>query len=169
MIAKFVICFCLTISLLSVGCKASNSVNAPVVVLATEASILEVSSRAHTALNSGDLTGLTDVIAFPLVVRSHEWASTSGTYELTHPVDRVIEIEADLLSSKSLSEVRLESSSDEGGIISYEEVRENLDGSVYEWSDLTIIVYARGFGDVEHIVLFGVDTLSGKIKAIYYN
>lgn len=168
MIFRFVAFLGLAVLLAMGGCKASKKFDSSVVVV-SEASIRDVTSRAHQALNSGDLEALADVVTFPLVVRSHEWASTSGSYELTRPVDMAIGAETSLLASSGLGEVRLDSQLNEGLVISYEDVRENLEGSEYDWSDLTLIIYARGFGDVEHIVLFGVDNVSGKIKAIYYN
>lgn len=169
MFVRLIVPICLSAALLSgTGCKASNNSDMPDVVV-SETSIVNVTSNAHKALNAGDMQAFAETVSFPLAVRTHEWASLQGSYELTRPIDKMIGGESSLLSASDLAKVRMESEATDGSIISYDDVRENLEGSDYDWSNLTLIIYARGYGDVEHIVLFGVDDRSGKVKAIYYN
>jgi len=168
MFTRYFIYLSLAVLLLAGGCEASKSLESTASIT-SETSILDVTSRAHKALNSGNLNALADLIDFPLAIRSHEWASMPGSFELIRPVDKIIEAKTGLLSFPELGNVKLDSGPEDGSVIPYEDVRENLEGSDYDWSELTIVIYARGFGDVEHIVLLGVDRRSGKVKALYYN
>jgi hypothetical protein len=46
---------------------------------------------------------------------------------------------------------------------------EELKGVTEAWERLEIYVFRRGFGDVEHIVLVGVDPQDWKVTALYLN
>jgi hypothetical protein len=44
-----------------------------------------------------------------------------------------------------------------------------LKGADQRWSRLELSLFLRGFGDVEHIVLVGVDAVHLKVAALYIN
>jgi hypothetical protein len=44
-----------------------------------------------------------------------------------------------------------------------------LRGASTQWSDLTLLLFRRGEGDVEHVAIVGVEPASGKVAGLYVN
>ena len=44
-----------------------------------------------------------------------------------------------------------------------------LRGASPQWTDLTLFVFRRGQGDVEHVAIVGVEPVSGKVASLYVN
>jgi hypothetical protein len=46
---------------------------------------------------------------------------------------------------------------------------DNLKGAPAEWQKLNLIVFGRGFGDVEHVAIVGVDSGTHRVRGLYLN
>jgi hypothetical protein len=47
-------------------------------------------------------------------------------------------------------------------------LRETLKGAPSEWSDMNLVLFRRGEGDVEHVAIVGIDA-RGKVVGLYIN
>jgi hypothetical protein len=160
----------LTSSVEAARAQQTGSVRSDAAV-ASEAATVQ---RFIIALNGNDAEAVRHNTATPFALRTQEWTTgnDSKTFSLKPPIDKVLRSDAEMsdVLQKVLREVRV--SSAKPARRSAERERnwrtKYLNQAPAEWTNLSLYLLLRGIGDVEHIVIVGVDRNS-KIRGLYVN
>ncbi|HUQ91764.1 MAG TPA: hypothetical protein VM120_08785 [Bryobacteraceae bacterium] len=129
--------------------------------------------RFVAALNAGDVAKMMAASASPFLYRNQKWKTADGgsgfvlgaaedqrrktarqRRELFEHLAKTTKIQSPQPAERPPAQKVL--------------LQEQLKGADTGWSQLELFVFLRGFGDVEHIALVGVDR-KGKVKALYLN
>ncbi len=126
------------------------------------------------ALNSDNVEKMQLLTDIPFFIRNQEWESAPDGYGfvLGGKKDQKLENKNQLLNAlKNLSEtVEVEGEKpipvqSPGG----PSIKNELSGIESTWESLDQYIFLRGMGDVEHIVIIGVNPKSKKVQALYIN
>ena len=106
--------------------------------------------------------------------RNQEWKDvTAGEgYVLGDAHDQVFtdEKRAAKFMDGLVRDLRLENTTPEkDGPSKAKMLTDYLAGAPPSWRDLELFFFVRGTGDVEHVVLIGLDPSTGKVRGIYAN
>ncbi len=135
------------------------------------------SATAHAdafvgALNAGNVTVLMEVSADPLFFRNQQWQSASdgSGFVLGQVKDETVKgkKQRKAFFRRLVGKVRVKKPEGSSAALSSFE-KEELKGACERWAGLELVVFTRGFGDIEHIALVGIDPQSGKVAAFYVN
>ena len=158
---KSLLCGSLIIALLSACSKNNVSSN-------------EVVNQFAKAINQGDAAAMIELSEVPFVVDNQEWQSASdGSGFVLGQRTQIVFTKEEKLSSyiSSLSnELKIESV--EGGYIAiteYSRFQDEFGDFASDWESLDAFFFLRGMGDVEHIVILGVNRESKKVVRLYFN
>ena len=141
---------------------------------ATRIVLLHTAETFVKAINAGNAPTALKLIGLPLMYRNQEWkdADVGEGYVLGAAHDLVFgdEKSAATFMNKLMRRVRVESRKAEMDGPSKSAMLINyLAGAPTSWRDLELFFFVRGTGDVEHVVLIGVDSASGRVRGVYTN
>ena len=124
------------------------------------------------ALNAGNVKILMAVSADPLLFRNQRWQSASDGigFVLGEAKDETVrgKKERKAFFRRLVGSVKVKKPEGSPAALSSFE-KEELKGVHERWAGLELVVFTRGFGDIEHIALVGIDPRSGKVAAFYVN
>ena len=130
----------------------------------------EVAKKFVISLNQKDMDMLADLSATPLWIRQQEWESAKngagfvlGKANDLNLVDRE---RVKKYFSDPVNNIAVEGKVPDE--ISLKLLQDELKGSEKLWRGLSIHLFRRGMGDVEHIFVVGIDS-KGKVAAVYLN
>lgn len=137
-------------------------------------------------LNKGSLDDLVELMEFPFNVSNHQWEPSDNTsndtpdnasnnnqnFSLTNfnALDFDEEDDFRLYFRNFIRTVNIQSEQGEYiPVNQYSQYIDELGPNLAIWSKLDAYVYLRGTGDVEHLIIVGVNPDSETIQAMYYN
>ena len=150
-------------ALVCTGCRSASA-----------ASESEVAESFVRALNEKDVSRMVQLSTVPFDFCDQEWKSaTDGSgFVLGHTSERVVKTSAELrrLFVTLTERVNIAETKAVTKPPSQRQLLEtNFKTVSFPWSQLRIIVFLRGTGDVEHTALVGVEPTHSRIKAFYIN
>jgi len=133
-----------------------------------------VAERFVASLNAGSLQDMLALSDWPFVFRTQEWQSASDGSGFVHGKanDKTLPDKAqlDTLFRGLLGNVKIEhEKAAENPPSAQTMFMDNLKGAPAGWQGLTVFVFGRGFGDVEHVAIIGVDPTSHRVRGLYLN
>lgn len=139
-----------------------------------QVSSLQQAQRFVVALNDKNVEAMLELAATPFVYRNQQWQSAQDGrgFRLGASSDRVLKDRTTLQSlfRELAATVRIrQSKAAENPPPKPDLLQQYLKGFEAQWSGLDVFVFLRGFGDVEHIAILGVDPDSKTVKALYLN
>lgn len=148
-----------------------------ILVVSTEAcsktahvSPTEVARKFVISLNHKDMESLVGLSATPLWIRQQDWenARDGGGFVLGKVNDVLLTNQSQIKKyfSDPFHKIRVER--DVPNDASLTLLQDQLRGAEKVWRGLSIHLFLRGMGDVEHNFVVGVDS-KGKIAAVYLN
>lgn len=148
-----------------------------ILVVSTEAcsrtalvSSTEVARKFVISLNHRDMEALAGLSATPLWIRQQDWESAKdgAGFVLGKANDILLadQVQIKKYFSDPVNNIRVER--DVPNHASLTLLQDQLRGAEKLWRGLSIHLFLRGMGDVEHIFVVGVDA-KGKIAAVYIN
>jgi hypothetical protein len=134
----------------------------------------ELAEKFVSALNRGDTKGLVADSAYPFVFRNQEWESANDGSGFVHgkAEDRYFRNRSSLepFLESLVKKVRIESEIAAKNPPSKQALlSDNFKGAPQNWRGLTLVVFTRGFGDVEHVAIVGIDSARHKVRGLYLN
>lgn len=134
------------------------------------ASTAQVAGKFVISLNHKDMDTLARLSATPLWVRQQEWESAKdGAGFVLGKVNDINLTDQEKIKkyfSDPAKKISVESEKSEDASLTL--LQDELKGSEQVWKGLSIYLFLRGMGDVEHIFVIGVDG-KGKVAAVYLN
>jgi len=126
------------------------------------------------ALNANDVAAMLAVSATPFLFRTQEWASApDGTgFVLTAARDTVVRSAAELEAflRRLAPRVKVEGQTPSTAAAPRDSLLNNqLRNAPTDATQLDLSVFLRGFGDVEHIAIVGVQIASRRVTLLYVN
>lgn len=130
----------------------------------------EVARRFVISLNSKDMETLASLSATPLWVRQQEWVSAKdgAGFVLASANDSNLTDQENIKKyfSDPVKKISVERETPDDASLAL--LHTELKGGEQVWKGLSIYLFRRGMGDVEHIFVVGVDS-KGKVAAVYLN
>ena len=125
------------------------------------------------ALNAKNVEAMSRLAGIPFRYRNQQWESASdgSGYVLGAAQDRVAGSADELLTllRDMTSSVRVEDPAPVATPPSKDVLlKETLKGAPSQWSDMNLVLFRRGEGDVEHVAIVGIDA-RGKVVGLYIN
>ncbi|KGJ89803.1 hypothetical protein [Colwellia psychrerythraea] len=126
----------------------------------------------RNAINTNNFAFLANSISLPIILSKQDWKTADDGYGFvfgskntlvannTEELDGIfsilknVEIEGDYPLEQGFNLI---------------DFTDEFSGIEYYWEPLELFVFFRGQGDVEHIVVLGLDKKSLKLRAIYIN
>lgn len=133
---------------------------------------VEQAQQIRIAINNNDLEIFRTLSAIPLTIRNQEWESAKdGTGFVLGAAKRTLVSTEELFNKTIPSFLKSLKIEGEQAItdITSNMFTSELGNNMNDWSDLNLILFKRGEGDVEHIVLMGLNKKTNKMEAIYLN
>jgi len=135
---------------------------------------VEVAEKFVAALNHGSTEDLVSAAGYPFVFRNQEWESAKDGSGFVHgkSYDKSFAKKKALRTflKTLVTAVKIENEKAATNPPSKENLLlDNLKGSPAEWQRLNLILFGRGFGDVEHVAIIGVDSATHKVRGLYLN
>lgn len=134
----------------------------------------DVAQRFVVALNAGNVKDMVSASGYPFVCRNQEWESAKDGSGFVHgkAEDKVFAKKkaTEAFFGILVSKVKIESEKaaknppSKGNLLA-----DNLKGAAGTWRGLNLFVFQRGFEDVEHIAIIGVDPADHKVRGLYLN
>lgn len=135
-------------------------------------SITEQAHKIRLSINNNNTDKLRALSSLPLIVCEQEWESAKDGSGFVLGISEQSLISTDELFNKKI-EPFLKSLKIEGvqaiTDITLDMFTSELGKQADSWTDLKLVLFKRGEGDVEHIVLMGLNKKTNKLKAIYIN
>jgi hypothetical protein len=132
-----------------------------------------VALEVRTAINLSDAKSLAGLVALPLNIRQQQWESASDGigFKLSEYDDMIVSRNEELLPilQKFVRDVQIEGDTPIMDDVNVSQFSDELSGIESEWANLSMILFLRGMGDVEHVVVLGFDPKTSKLSAIYIN
>jgi hypothetical protein len=132
-----------------------------------------VALEVRTAINTNDVKSLARLVVLPLNIRQQQWESTGDGigFKLSEYDDIVVSRHEELLPilQKFVRDVQIGGDTPITDDVNVSQFSEELSGVETEWANLSMILFLRGMGDVEHVVALGFDPKTSKLSAIYIN
>ena len=134
------------------------------------ASPAEVSAKFVMSLNHKDMDTLVRLSATPLWVRQQDWESAKDGAGFILGKANDINLADSESIKKYFSDLikKISVEREKPDHVSLSLLQDELKGSEQLWGGLSIQLFRRGMGDVEHIFVIGVDG-KGKVAAVYLN
>jgi hypothetical protein len=131
-------------------------------------------ARFVRALNAKDTEAMAEVSGIPFRFRNQQWASApDGTgFVLGNAEERVAAdaVQLDPLLRELATNVSIAEPNPVADPPSRSDMlSEPLRGAPSVWSQLELVLFRRGEGDVEHIAIVGIEAASGKVLGLYVN
>lgn len=126
----------------------------------------------RNAINTNNFTLLTDSIVLPLVLSKQDWETADDGYGyVLGPKNTLIANNNKDLDDvfKILEHVEIEGEYALEQEFTLKDFTDEFVGVNHHWESLDLVVFFRGQGDVEHIVVLGLDRKSSNLRAIYIN
>jgi hypothetical protein len=135
---------------------------------------IELAERFVVALNEGNTRNLVSESRCPFVFRNQEWESAKDGSGFVHgrADDQSFQNKKALVTffSALVSKVKIENGKAATRPPSKESLLlDNLKGAPADWQQLNLIIFRRGFGDVEHVAIVGVDSATHRVRGLYLN
>ena len=132
----------------------------------------EHAQQVRLAINNGNAEKIHALSTLPLTLRNQEWESAQdGSGFVLGGVNQTT-ISTEELFNKTIPSF-LKSLKIEGEQavtdVTLNMFTSELGKSMNDWAELNLVLFKRGEGDVEHIVLMGLNKKTNKLKAIYIN
>lgn len=134
----------------------------------------EAANQFVKAINQSDVQALLELSDPPFYVHNQQWESAEDGYGFVlGKRDQMIFEDNEKLSiyMNTLSR-KLKVDSVDGEYIpvaEYSRFHDELGESALEWKTQDVFLFLRGMGDVEHIVILGINRKTKKIKQLYFN
>lgn len=132
----------------------------------------EQAQQIRTAINNNNLQTFRTLTALPLTISNQQWESAKDGYGFVLGVAKHTIISTDDLFNKAIP-LFLKSLEIEGKKtmtdMTLNMFTSELGEKKNDWAGLNLILFKRGEGDVEHIVLMGLNKKTNKLNAIYLN
>lgn len=132
------------------------------------ASPAEVAAKFVVSLNHKDMDTLVALSATPLWVRQQDWESAKdGAGFVLGKVNDINLTDPESIKkyfSDPIKKISVEREKPDA--VSLSLLQDELKGSEQLWKGLSIQLFRRGMGDVEHVFVVGVDS-KGKVAAVY--
>jgi len=134
----------------------------------------QIATQFRNALNNKDITTLVRLLGTPLTAVEQQWETAKDGVGFVLASRQLKQIE----SAEKLKEFVIEFSSraaiegNDALLImpsEFTNFKAEFSGAENNWQQLTVYLFKRGEGDVEHIVLLGINPADKKIHAIYIN
>jgi len=134
----------------------------------------DIAIQFRDAINKDDINTLVKLTSAPLRIQEQEWQSAQDGigFVLGKRNTQRIEKDADLSKFYAGFAPKIVIEGIQAIPVAGEELdnfKEELAESSSQWRALHVYLFKRGEGDVEHIVLLGINPQNHKISAIYIN
>ena len=132
----------------------------------------EQALEIRLSINNNNIKKLRALSSLPLIVREQEWESAKDGSGFVLGAAKQSSISTDeVFNKKIISFLKSLQIEGEQAItdITLNMFTTELGKQVNNWADLKLVLFKRGEGDVEHIVLMGLSKETNKLKAIYIN
>lgn len=133
----------------------------------------ESALQIRSSINSNNVGLFESLIDFPLTVNEQVWQSaTDGIgFVLGKRSDKTI---AQGSSATLAMKVLIESISIQGESAITDDITlslfsEELGNQIQHWENLDLVLFKRGEGDVEHVVLLGLNKETKQLRSMYIN
>lgn len=135
---------------------------------------VEVAERFVVALNKGSTRDLVSASGCPFVFRNQEWESAKDGSGFVHGKSddksfknkKMLGTFFETLAAK----VKIENEKAAANSPSKDSLLlDNLKGAPADWQELNLVLFGRGFGDVEHVAIVGVDSATHRVRGLYLN
>ena len=149
------------LSFLLVACDSTNT-----------PSPTEQALQIRLSINNNNIEKFRALSSLPLIIREQEWESAKdGTGFILGAAKESLlssDDEFNIKISTFLKSLQIEG---EQAVtdITLNMFNDELGEQVNNWDDFKLILFKRGEGDVEHIVLMGLNKKTYKMEAIYIN
>jgi hypothetical protein len=135
---------------------------------------VEVAERFVVALNAGKVQDMASNSSVSFAFRNQEWESAKDGSGFVHgKTDDKLFTKKKLLTSflgTLVGKVKIESEKAAERPPSKDALlADNLKDAAATWRGLHLFVFLRGSGDVEHVVIVGVDSAHHKVRGLYLN
>lgn len=132
----------------------------------------EQALQIRLSINNNNTDKLRALSSLPLIVREQEWESANdGSGFVLGPAKQLVISTDESFKKKIKSFLKSLQIEGEQTItdITLNMFTSELGKQAGSWADLKLVLFKRGEGDVEHIVLMGLNKKTNKLKAIYIN
>jgi hypothetical protein len=134
----------------------------------------EVATRFVQGLNQDNVQVLTDFSELPFYVNSQQWESAKDGdgFVLGKKEQIILGNRKELAAYMHTLTGKLETESVDGQYIpvaEYSRFQEEFRDSSLPWESQDTFLFLRGMGDVEHIVMLGVNRKTNKVGQLYFN
>lgn len=130
----------------------------------------EVATKYVASLNAKNSEALASISATPLWIRQQQWkrVQNGGGFVLGKASDVYLADQAQINKyfSDPVKSITVERELPNDASLAL--LQEELKGSEKLWTGLSMHIFRRGMGDVEHIFVVGVNN-HGKVAAVYIN
>jgi len=133
---------------------------------------IEQAKLIRLSINNNNSDQLRTLSSLPLLVSTQEWTSSDDGYGFVLGDSKQIELTTDKEFQEhfkaTINSIHIQGEqviSD----ISLNIFTEELKDQIKRWDSLNLYLLKRGEGDVEHIVLLGLNKNTNKLRAIYIN
>ena len=133
----------------------------------------EAANQFVKAINQNDVQVLLKLSDSPFYIHNHQWESAEDGYgfvlgkrdQMIFKDNEKLSIYMNILSRK----LKIDSVDGEYiPVAEYSRFHDELGGAL-EWESQDVFLFLRGMGDIEHIVILGVNRKTKKIKQLYFN
>jgi len=142
--------------------------------VAEKASTTEVANNFARAINDSDSAFLLKSYSQRFHVYTQQWSTATDGHGFTltklNHASYNTNSELSVFTNKLIKDLKLESIKGEYiPVETYSRFKEQFGTYNDEWKSRDAIMFLRGMGDVEHIVIIGVNRKSKKVDLFYYN
>ena len=132
----------------------------------------EQALQIRLSINNNNIEKFRALSSLPLIIREQEWESANdGTGFILGTAKQSLLSSDDNFNNKISTLLKSLKIEGEKAItdITTNMFTTELGEQVNTWDDFKLILFKRGEGDVEHIVLMGLNKKTNKLQAIYIN
>lgn len=139
----------------------------------SETATSESALQIRTSINSNNVEQFESLIDYPLTVNEQVWESASdgSGFVLGKRSDKTIaqSSSASLEIKLLLESINIQGKSAITDGITLSLFSEELINQTQHWEDLDLVLFKRGEGDIEHVVLLGLNKKTKQLRSIYIN
>ena len=134
----------------------------------------QLAEQFRIAINVNDINTLTDMIQLPFTVNEQLWTTATDGYGFVLGERKITRIDKkdELIKFLRVFVPGVGIEGEQANFVSpaeYDHFKIELADSIDDWRNLKTYHFLRGYGDVEHIVLLGIQARSHKVKMMYLN
>lgn len=138
-----------------------------------ENSPVEQVNIIRQSINNNNVEELRSSSSLPLLFQEQEWASASDGYGFVLGNSKHTELSSNEEFSQhfgaNIESIHIQGEQALSKDITLDLFTDELEKTREYWVSLSLYLLKRGEGDVEHIVLLGLDKKTNKLRAIYIN